>query len=333
MENQSSGQKKGATDEIDLGQLIQMIKNGFSNLFKGFLKLFVYIRRNGIKLAILGVIGIAIGFGLNNIVTKKQKTEVIVRPNLESKNYLYDVINEIQANIHARDTSFFKNLEIDVANLKGFELVIQPVEKEISNTTDDDLKYLELLEKFRSDALVADVVRAEILNNSDLNHRITFFYKNANIGPEYAEKLMNYINSNEYLNNQVAINMENARERINQDNKLIAQIDTLINEFSFKMKNTDTSTSGTIVLGDEESLDITGLLTQKYNFIRDVERKKLELLSGKEPIRIINFGTSQEVQKTFLGKNVVLIPLVLIVLFFLIDFVKYLNRKAQEMNL
>ena len=87
-----------------------MIGKGFTNLFKSFLRLFLYIKRNLIKLGILVLVGLLVGFGLNQIITKKQKIEVIVKPNLESKNYLYDVVNEIGANIKAKDTVFFSKL-------------------------------------------------------------------------------------------------------------------------------------------------------------------------------------------------------------------------------
>ncbi len=55
----------------------------------------------------LAILGALTGFGLNQIISKKMKTEVIVSPNLESKNYLYDVVAELQANIKAEDTLFF----------------------------------------------------------------------------------------------------------------------------------------------------------------------------------------------------------------------------------
>jgi hypothetical protein len=96
-----------SSDEIDLGQLFNLINKGFNNLFKRFLRLFLYLKRNALLLLGLVVIGVAIGYLLNQVVSKKLKTEVIVRPQFESKNYLYDVVNEIQANIKAKDTAFF----------------------------------------------------------------------------------------------------------------------------------------------------------------------------------------------------------------------------------
>ena len=109
-----------SNDEIDLGQLFQMIGKGFNRIFKSFLFVFLYFKRNAIILSALIIVGGLTGFGINQVVSENLKTDVIVKPNLESKNYLYDVVAEIQANIKAEDTVFFRELGIDVEKLKGF---------------------------------------------------------------------------------------------------------------------------------------------------------------------------------------------------------------------
>jgi len=335
MENQVPPNANPQSDEIDLGQLFQMIGRGFKSLFKAFLRFFVYIKRSIIKLGILGILGLVIGFGLNQIVSKKLKTEVIVKPNLESKNYLYDVVNEIQANVKAKNDAFFEELEINVEDLKGFEVTIEPVSENQSNRNiEDEMKYLELLQNFENIGIVSDVIRAEILNNSSLNHRVTFFYKDAVNGRKYAKKLMAYINTNDYFRELIEIHRENAKARIQKNNDLIIQIDQLITEYSKKMAEQEISTGeGRIVLDNEEKINITGLFDLKNNLIRDTERKKLELKERNEAIQVINFGKTQEVQKSFFGKNIILIPVILIVLYFLVDIFKLLDRRAKEIEL
>ena len=82
MADQQTSKETTSNDEIDLGQLFNIIGKGFTNLFKSFLRLFLYIKRNLIKLGILVLVGLLVGFGLNQIIIKKQKIEVIVKPNL-----------------------------------------------------------------------------------------------------------------------------------------------------------------------------------------------------------------------------------------------------------
>ena len=93
-ENQTPD-KQNSSDEIDLGQLFHLIGRGFNAVFLFFLRLYKYLKNNILILIGLVVIGFALGYGLNKLTTQNLKTEIIVKPQMDSKNYLYDVINEI----------------------------------------------------------------------------------------------------------------------------------------------------------------------------------------------------------------------------------------------
>lgn len=317
-------------DEIDLGQIIQSFKKGFNNLFKSFLRVFLYIKRNAIKLGILIVVGLLIGLGLNTIVQKQLKTEVIVKPNLESKVYLYDIVNSISANLEANDTLFFGALDIDVDDLKGFEMEIEPIEAAEVTDINDEIKYLELLEKFREEEGILEVVRNEILNKTNLQHRIIFYYKDAEAGRDISEKLINYINSNEYYNELLALQVANAKERIVKNTDLVSQIDRLIAGYSGQLEK-DKEVEGTLVLSETEKLDVPALLMLKNELIEGIEMKKLQIQEQKQAIRIISFGDTQHLQKTLFANVIILVPLLLVLAYLLWDLFKYLNRKANEL--
>ena len=121
---------QNSSDEIDLGQLLQMIGKGFNKLGIFFLHVFLYFKKNALILAALVVLGGAAGYGLKYVTSEKMQLDVIVRPNLESKDYLYDVISEIESNIRTKNASFFKEIDISIEDLKGFEISIEPVKKE-----------------------------------------------------------------------------------------------------------------------------------------------------------------------------------------------------------
>ena len=321
-----------SSDEIDLGQLFQMIGNGFNRIFRSFLRLFLYLKKNALILFGLVVLGGAIGFGLNLIVDKRMKTEVIVKPNLDSRNYLYEVVDEIQSNIKAKDTLFFKDLGILVENLQGFEITVESLGDTRKNA-EQGIEYLEILKGFEgSSEAISDIVRAEILSKSTLiNHKITFYFKNPIIGQDYAKKLMKYINSNEYFVELIEVYTENSKERIKQNLELAKQIDGLIASYADKLAEKDkTTTSGTISFDTEEKVDVTGLFNLKNNLLKDTENKKVDLKTRTEAVKVINFGKPQQVQKTFYGKKIVLIPLIFVGLFFLVSFLKFLNKKSSE---
>lgn len=329
MEEKNSSNPSKNSDEIDLGQLFQLIGNGFNKLFKVFLRLFLYLKRNVLILIGLIIVGAGIGYGLNQIVSKKFKTEVIVKPQMDSKNYLYDVIDEIQANIKSKNTAFFESIGIENIDYSGLDIAISRVTGD--SNSDSDKQYLELLQSFDDTDAIADIVRAELQNKSSYNHRITFFYKDAGLGEDFAKKVMRYINDNTYFKGLLVIYRSNANSRIEQNMRLLNQVDEIIANYSNKIKRTDNSLGNDrIILDNQETVDITGLFDLKNSLIEDIEAKKIELEQRTEAVKIINFGKTQQITKSFFGKNIVIIPLLLVGLFFLLSILKYLNRKSKE---
>lgn len=323
-----------SSDEIDLGQLFKMIRRGFKAIFIAFLHVFLYLKNNFVKLAILLFIGFAMGFALKFLITNQMKTELIVRPNFDSKDYLYNVVDEIEANLKVKDTSFFRELGIVVSELKNLQIKIEPIqeEKEAQESQENDMKYLEILQNFKEESFVRDAVKAEIQKKSNMNHRITFFYKNSLPGRSATLKMMEYIENSDYFNELKKVYNENAVLKIERNNELILQIDTLISGYSKNLSSNRMAEQGTLVLENEKGLDITGLLGLKNNLIKEIEQKKLEIAEQKEVINIINFGKTQEVKVPIYAQGVTVIPLILLSLFFLYSILKYMNQKADEIE-
>ena len=330
MASNQSPSTQNNSDEIDLGQLFQLIGRGFNAVFRWFLRVFLYLKKNLLILIALVVVGLAIGYGLNQIISKKYKTEVIVKPQIESKTYLYDVVNELQSNIGTRDTLFFKSIGIDNIDFNGLNIEISRVE-EVGNS-ENDIQYLELLQSFENTDAIADLVRAELQNKSSFNHRITFYYKNPANGKIFAEKVLNYINTNSYFNSLLEVYRNNAIARIKEDEKILIQVDEIIANYTNGLASKGNSSSNDkIILDNQEQVNIADIFEYKTGLIRDIEAKKLELQERVVPVSIINLGQNQVERKSFFGKSIVLIPVIFIVLFFITSILIYFNRKAKEL--
>jgi len=316
------------SDELDLGQLFNLLGKSIENMFTLFLRLFLYFKRNLAILAGLALIGVLAGFGANFIFGEELKTEVIVKPNLESKNYLYNVLEEISSNLKAQDSSFFRSIGIKEIPLDNIDVVVAPL-GEITRSK-EDMQYLELLEKFQNSGIVTDVLRAEILSNSPFNDKITFTYKDPINGQKFAKAIMDHINANDYYKSLIEIQQENAAERIESNTTLIKQIDSLITSYTNNLaRGKSNLESGQILLENEDQVDITGLLQEKKALIKNIEEKKLEIKRREEAITVINFGNPQEVRKSFFSKYTVLFPVLFISVFLLISLYKYLDRRSS----
>ena len=321
------------SDEIDLGLLFTLIGNGFNRLFRGFLSIFLYFKKNFVILTILVVVGVLLGLGLKLIVGVEKKLDVIVTPTLDTKNYLYNVIEEIQADIEAKDSIFFISLGMDIEKMEGFEIEVIPWRKENKSTIEDEMKFLELLKDFENSGAITDVLRTELQDKTTRDEKITFYFKEDAIGEEYAQKIITYINSNPYYNELLEVYNENAQTRIAQNDSLIRQVDVLINNYTSKMLKEQATTEGRLVLENQEPLNIPSLFSLKNSLIQDTEAKKLELERRQDAITVVSFGKPHKVQKPLFQKKIAWVPLAFVGVFFLISFVKYLNRKAKEIEL
>ncbi|MGB6153773.1 MAG: hypothetical protein WBG48_17455 [Pricia sp.] len=323
-----------SSDEIDLGQLFKMIGNGFMAVFRGFLRFFLYLKTNFVKLAILVFVGFAIGFALKFIILDELKTEVIVKPNFDSKDYLYNVVEEIESNLKMKDTTFFRELGIVVSELKSLRIEIEPIQEiEEEEDLENDMKYLEILQNFQDNGFVLDAVKSEIQKKSNMNHRITFFYKNILAGRAATLKLMEYVENNSYFNEIKKVYNENSQSKIERNRELIQQIDSLISGYAKNLSKQRSLDKGTMIVDNEKGLDITGILALKNSLIKEIEIKKLELVEQKEVVKVINFGKTQKVKVPIYAQGVAIIPLILLFFFFLYSSIRFLNRKADEMDI
>jgi len=324
-----------STDEIDLGQLLQLVRRGLNGIFRGVLKVFLYLKRNAIKLAGLIVIGVAVGFLLNTLVDDRLQTEVIVKPNFESKDYLYDVVDELKSKILAKDTVFFNSIDIDVNSLRNFKIEIEPIEEQVEMDKDmleESNKYLEILQNYKDNDFVLDVVKSEILRKSAVTHRIIFTHKNPLKGEEYVGKILSYINANPYFAQLQKVHSQNAQSRIKKNLDLIEQIDVLVSNFSEGLKNAPNQTDQGLLLESDSGTDISSLLGLKSHLTKEIERKEIEIAEQQNAVSTINLGKTHPIKKAFVSKYIVLIPILLVGLFFLVSLISYLNRKSIEIQ-
>ncbi|MDO6516169.1 hypothetical protein [Zobellia uliginosa] len=326
-----------SSDEIDLGQLLKMIANGFNRVGIAFLRVFLYLKKNALILIGLIVLGVVISFVLSMLGNEKLKSETIVRPNFDSTDYVYDAIAEIQSNINSQDTAFFQKMGISVHDLKGFKIDIQPISDatETKDEAEQELEYLKLLQNFKEESFVVDIVRSELTKKSIIAHRITFTYIDAEKGNVIAEKFLKYINDNSYFNKIIKTYRENAELRIKKNTLLISQIDNLIDNYTKTLLHDDTDIrpQGSVYMESESALNIGTLLSLKNRFLKEIEEKKSELVEQTEVLSVINMGNPQVFKKPFFNNKFFLVPMALVVLFFVISFIRFLNRRAKELQL
>ena len=330
--------KTESSDDVELGQLFNLIGRGFQKVFHAFLSVYGYFKRNFLWFSGLAVLGVFTGYLINQLVEDKQKLEVIVSPSSDGTNYmfdtrryLYDIVDEIQSEIKVGDTSFFQSLGLDVAKMNGFEISVAPLKLKDQELLQDEDGILEALKEFGNSEAIAETLESEFRKRTTKDQRITFLFRGTTPGKEYAEKIMAYINSNLYYRQLVQIQEDNARKRIRTNDSLMGQIDRLIKNYTEKLARDQSAAQGKLILENQDPLNVPALFQLKNELVMDTELKKLEMVMSRDPINIVNFGNPHKMERPLLRKNIVFFPLLFMGAFLLIALVGYLNRKAEKL--
>ncbi|MBO6588012.1 hypothetical protein [Allomuricauda sp.] len=227
------------SDEIDLGQLFQMIGRGFqkffnfiASIFKGIFHLIMlfllFVQKNIVVIGAALIIGGVGGFVLDSITPEKYISRMVVEPNFNSVQQLYNNIafyNDLAKaqdsvalatalNITEHEAASIKEIFTDSYSdenqkIKLFDQFI----KELDTTTIKAIDYENYLQNF---------------NSMDARfHQISLISTDNRVAKKAQPAIINSISVNEYFKLQKRINDENLKLQEEIYKNQLAEIDSL----------------------------------------------------------------------------------------------------------
>jgi hypothetical protein len=326
--------KQNQSDEIDLGVLFNKLISGINKLSRstknGFFSLFIFLKTNILWVLGAVIIGAAFGKTVEYIRGINYELNVIVTPNLDSKNYLYQSVRDIQAHLESKDTAFFKSRKMDINEMEGFEIDIYPLGGQNTEFYLEDAEIFKILKDSENTELIQTLLANYVQDQTSPDHKITFKFRNIETGERYSRQLLKYINSNPYYDKLFKVYEKNAKIRINANEGLVDQLDALIRNYTKKLAQQQDISSANLVLDNQEALDIPELFVLKNDLIRDNEAKRIELEKREGALTIVSFGKPRGEEVHLLMKYAVLFPLITLGLMLLVFLIKQLNKKAMD---
>jgi hypothetical protein len=240
MENQTPANRpSNSSDEVDLGKLFEMLGNGFKKLFRligdlfrgifGIVILFLlFIQKHFIKLVVTGIVGVGIGTYLDMVKQPKYLSAMVVEPNFNSVQQLYNNIHFYGELAEAKDSiTLAEALDITVseaATIKEFKL----------ESYSDENQKVQLFDKFvRSlDSTTKKTIDMQnyLKNFNSLDarfHTISVTAYDNRIAKKIQPSIINSISRNDYFNLQKDISDINIKLQDSLYKKQIAEIDSL----------------------------------------------------------------------------------------------------------
>jgi len=339
----SEKQPQQASEEIDLGQIFQLIGNAFKKLFNFIGSIFkgifhtimlflLFIQKHFIKFVIAGVVGIGLGIYLDIQKDQKFISSMVVEPNFNSVQQLYnniDFYNELAIShdsialasalkITSKEAASIKKLEIESYSdenqkIKLFDRFI----RELDSTTVKNIDFEAYLKNF---------------NTFDARfHKIVLLSTNSTVAKKAQPAIVKSISSNGYFKEQKATNDNNIKlqeEIYKQQLEEIVSLqalykDVLTKEAAKEMQGTNINL-GDNGGGQHKELDLLkerDLLKDKIVGLNNERANKATILNviSDFPTRGVELGG-------FVNKFKFMLPIQLIFLLLLILSLLELNR-------
>ena len=230
---------KNTSEEIDLGQLFQLIGRGFqklfnfigsilSGIFHAIITFLLFLQKNFVVLIIAVVVGAVGGFLADMYKTPKYISKMVVEPNFNSVQQLYNNIDFYNDLAMARDSlTLSRVLEISVSDAASIKKVF------VDSYSDENQK-IKLFDEFIRE-LDTTTVKAldyqsylENFNSMDARfHQISIVATDDSTAKKVQPAIIASISANEYFKLQKRINDENLDLQENIYNQQLLEIDSL----------------------------------------------------------------------------------------------------------
>ncbi len=312
--------------EIDLGQVFKKIGNFFKSLIDSLFDVILFIKKNIVVLAILFIIGAAIGFYLDK-TNKQYNNEVIVAPNFSSVDYLYSKIELLEAKRKENDTVFFK--ELGFKNVKDLSKIeIEPV-LDVFKFVDKKPDNFELIKLMAEDGDLNKIIEDDVTSKNYPFHKIKFTTSKKTNTDNTIQPLLNFLNDSDYYTTIQKQYLENEAIKMKANDSIISQIDKLIDGFA-SSASSSSRTDKMVYISDNNQLG--EILTTKNNLINEQGMLRLSLLSNDKIIKDISTSINSLNTKGLNGKKKFVLPILFIVLFIAFKIFRgfYKNQLAKR---
>ncbi len=231
--------KNTGSDEIDLGQLFQLIGRGFqrffdfiASIFKGLfhvlIAILLFVQKNFIILAAAAIIGAVGGYFADQYKTPKYISKMVVEPNFNSVQQLYNNIDFYNDLAEAEDS-------ISLANALGIEVMEASSIKELFvDSYSDENQKIKLFDEFIRELDTTTVKALDFesylmnFNSMDARfHQISIIATNDQVAKKVQPAIVTSISANEYFKLQKRINDENLKLQEDIYMNQLSEIDSL----------------------------------------------------------------------------------------------------------
>jgi len=310
------------TEEIDLGYFFKQISNFLKAIVRLCFKVLDFIKKKIIWILLLVIGGAIFGYFSQKKSVTLYQNKLIVIPNFESADYLYEKVDEINFKIKQKDSAFIKQFTgSDWRHLVLVEIEAVPDIYNFITTSREHIDVFRILfENQEMSEFVKDVITSKQYKYHKLNFHIL-----GNNSKVIIKKVLEHLNTNEHFNQYKKAYLDNTTLRITATDRTVKKIDSILSGFAV-IPQPGTNQMPQVNANSDMS-EIAALKEKLLN-----ERLKLtkELIDQQQIINTVNANYNIVDQGVLSFNKTVKYPILLILLFLLAFFIKYLFNTLKK---
>lgn len=334
--------KNSAPDEIDLGQLFQLIGRGFQKLYnfikrilEGIFLLIIefllFVQKNIVVLLIALIVGAVAGFILDIVKTEQYISRMLVEPNFNSVQQLYNNIDFYNDLAKAEDSiALSEALSISVGEAASIRKIF------IDSYSDENQK-LKLFDDFvrQLDTSTVKVLDFEsyLKNFNSLDarfHQISLISTSSYVAKKAQPSIIKSISANDYFKLQKRLNDVNIKIKDSIINKQLVEIDSLQSLYkTILVKEADKPMQGTSINlaenGESQNKELA-LVKEREVLKNQIVQLNQERANKSSILNVISDFPRRGVKVKGFWKNYTFVlPIVLVITVILILLLQQLN--------
>jgi uncharacterized membrane protein len=321
----STNQNTQQPEEIDLGYLFKKVNDFIKSVFRSFFLVLAFFKKYFIIVILLIIVGFAYGYYKDSTAEKTYNNELIVIPNFESVDYLYDKVKAVNQKISAGDTIYMK--QILGANFKRLKNIkIEPI-VDLYNFLSKSRANIDIFSILSEKQDFTDYVEEFANSKYYKYHRMSVSIESNDSSEKVVSDLIKFLNDNDHFSAYEKIFKETKDFEIKEYYKILTQIDTLIKASA--TFNSAPSSIEVVTNNDQHEL-----IDKKRQVLANLVILKTAQLDYTKPIKLINADYNLTNERFLSFSNKVRYPVLLVFLFsaffFFLHLIKNLRRYANS---
>jgi len=312
--------QQNSSEEIDLGYLFKKSNDFLKGIVRGLFLILDFFKKYFIVIIVLILIGFAFGYFKDKGSVELYNNEILIIPNFESVDYLYDKAETINLKIASNDTVYLQNIFGDHYR-RAKRISLEPI-VDIYNFVSKSRQNIDVLKIISQSQDFSEYVEDMSTSKYFKYHRLNLSIVGKEHSMVIVESFLDYLNQNKHFANYKDT-LKIAKDfQVKEYYFMLTQIDSIIKA---NTRNNINSSVSVNTISDQSEL-----IEKKRQLLAELQNLKMEQIDYSSIIKMVNAEYNIH-PETFMDiSKKIKYPLILVFLFSLVFFILYVFKKLKN---